>query len=171
MKVKRAVGGQEQVNGRGKGLFLSHWMNWLLLQRSIKSHYHLKTSNPAKRLEPFNHCLSARSIRSRLVIESDGMVFCFAGGLLFVIKNPVDATQFSPYKQVSGFLIQNITEHGYLLESFERLVLFWVHQFTTTAFSLVNVCFNTTLCHQLLEALEYYCFAQTSNIRMLRCSN
>lgn len=70
MKVKRAVGGQEQVNGRGKGLFLSHWMNWLLLQRSIKSHYHLKTSNPAKRLEPFNHCLSARSIRSRLVIES-----------------------------------------------------------------------------------------------------
>lgn len=78
MKVKRSVGGQGKVNGRSKGLSLAQWVNCLLLQRSIKSCYHLKTSNPAKRLEPFNHSISARSLCNSLMIGvgSEGFLFC-----------------------------------------------------------------------------------------------
>ncbi len=57
---------------------LSQGVNCLLLQRSIKSCSHLKTSNPAKRLEPFNHSVSARSLCNSLMIGvgSQGFLFC-----------------------------------------------------------------------------------------------
>lgn len=67
----QSVKGHSKVRSRPRGGAkgsLAQWVNCLLLQRSIKSRYHLQTRNPAKRLEPFNHSLSARSLNNSLII-------------------------------------------------------------------------------------------------------
>lgn len=87
MKAERSVGGQEQVNGRGGGRALSQRVNCLFcFRRSIKSCYHLHTSNPARRLEPFNHSISARSLCSSLLIGVGSDAFLLCRKLVFVVQ-------------------------------------------------------------------------------------